>query len=254
MDTIKLGKLAENLATGLSVQSYRFVVLFLIVLGTVLTYFVSKSLMVVVLFFVLAMMLLLFSMLGEHKKPRGWKAVWTFYLMLSYVVLAFLLVILAFKLSFGDSDLSENYESRWHKFFEDRMLNITTLAEKEANAVGKDASAQDIQEFFNVISNTAHSTPTLKSDLVSVVNELDKFGDCKLTRCRSASVQKSFRNRSFDVWSIYRCYLVYLRNNGYGPSFSRNVQKEYEDHPTVRTTSAVIQSNLSECDLVVIES
>ena len=91
-----LGKVAEKLATSLSVQRYKFVILFCLVIGAFLAYLATRELSISILVIAVSMMLLLFSMLGEDKKPRGWEAIWTFWLMLCFVLVTVLIIGFAF--------------------------------------------------------------------------------------------------------------------------------------------------------------
>lgn len=219
-----LGGVAEKLASSLTSQRYKFIILFLFAIGSILTYLKTDDLLVSVLVFVLAIMILLFGMLGEDAKPRGWKAIWTFWLMLCFVFIAVLIIGIAFTVVFGDSDLSSEQEKLWQEHHEEKYNNLNLFAEDISKSIS------DNSTFFNAVSVEIDKEKNRdrKSDLISVVSALSAFEQCRETRCRRSNIQKLFSDRVVDIWANFRCYLNSLRDSGYGPTYASFLEDRYE--------------------------
>lgn len=229
MNPANLGLAVEKLAEKLSDNTYRFILLFLFFLGSVVGFVVTKDLTVSILFFALAPMLLLFGLLRPEKKPRGWKAIWTFYLFMSYVLIAIIILLLVFYLNSGDSDLSREFESDWQKNYSKKHGEYLGVVENIALKSEKHA-------FFQTLDQAINNDMEFRSFIISELVFLENWEKCRQTRCRLALVHSQFDERVFEFWGAFRCYLASLRGQGYKNDFGRLVELRYEAHPEVQAS------------------
>lgn len=239
IDAQSLGRIAESLASGLASGAQRFILLFLIVLAGALSYLATGDLIVTLLFIALGPILLLFGLLAPENRPKGWKAIWTFILMLGYLVVALVLIGVAVYVSTSkDQDISTSLNDIWHRDFEEKAHYFDRQVEQIV--LGMAGQADPVKLFAAVSERVAscENDPECKGykeHIARVVQFLDEWEVCRETRCRNATIVGYFDERIFDFWANYRCVVLGLRRDqGFGITIGERVQDRYESLPRVR--------------------
>ena len=146
-------------------------------------------------------MLLLFGLLGPDRRPRGWKAIWTFYLMASYVGVAILLIVLAFTIHPGTPDRSHIYEERWLADLEQKHQRAQLFAEGVASELRE--NDRDPTEFFasleRAVDASASASGSIRCDIISLTEFLTDWDNCRQTECKSARVHQFFDEKEVVI-------------------------------------------------------
>jgi hypothetical protein len=233
LDAQSLGKIAESLASGLASGVQRFILLFLIVLVGALSFLATGDLIVTLLFIALGPILLLFGLLAPENRPKGWKAIWTFILMLGYLVITLVLIgVAVYVATSRDRDISTSLNEIWHRDFEEKVHHFDSQVEQIVLGM---AGQADPLKLFAAISERVASCENdpncggYKEHIVRVAQFLDDWEVCRETRCRNSTIVAYFDERIFDFWANYRCVVVDLREErGFGISLGKRIQDRYD--------------------------
>ncbi|MGY9048270.1 hypothetical protein P775_07970 [Puniceibacterium antarcticum] len=239
LDAQSLGRIADNLASGLSSGAQRFILLFIIILAGALSYLATGDLIVTLLFIALGPILLLFGLLAPENRPEGWEAIWTFILMLGYLLVTLVLIAVAVYISTSrDKDISTSLNEIWHNKFEEAVHHFDQQVEEVVAQMGNQV---DPNALFGAISNRVKSCEDdpncigYKEHIVRVARFLDDWEVCRETRCRNSTVIEYFDDRIFEFWGTYRCEVKSLRDQqGFGISLGVRIEDRYESLPRVR--------------------
>jgi hypothetical protein len=229
MDPATYGKMIEGFAKQLDNQTYRFVLLFFAAIGFVLFFINSQNLLISILIVTLSFMMLLFSLLASPNiRPDGWNPAWTFYLFLSFVGLAIIVLGLAYYyLSLtAVRDKSANYESDWQKNYQKEFTRYALrVTSGESEKAPEDAMR-------DVISKINHDD-NIKNFIIRAAGMLEQYLDCNL-ECRDEVYRKAFDERIFTFWANFRCYIASLRGKyGFPSNYGHKLMEVYENNPEV---------------------
>lgn len=234
LDAASLGQLAESLASKLSSGVYRFVLLFVIVLGAVVSYLNTSNLTLSLLFVSLAPLLLLFSLLTPENVPAGWNPFYTFVLLLSFVLVTIILIGAAVYLSSrADLDTSQDYFNNWGTQYEISSQKYNAEAESVARTSGSRKYFSDLSRRVDECEELS-ACSDFREYIIGAATFLNDWEKCRAERCRLSTTVVYFDGKIYDFWANFRCYIANLRSiGGYGRDFGALVQARYEELPRV---------------------
>jgi hypothetical protein len=247
-----LGAIAQAIADRLSNQNYIFAILLIVVVGGLVGGLASGSPALAVAIIAVGLMGLLFGLLSQGRRPQGWKAIYTFILMLCYVVVVLALIGYMFYIFTREPDMALQEDATWQDLYQDKFDRLNEdlrIALFQANLTDNEGkplpdSADDV---FPAINEFVLTSPDRRLAVFQLTEALQRFERCRLDECKNSEVATRFDDHIKRFWSNYRCAVAVIAEQpGYDNEMASLVKARYEGLPSVRGTGP-IKDSLAPC-------
>jgi hypothetical protein len=250
--TKALGAIAQAIADRLSNQNYIFAILLIVVVGGLVGGLASGSPALAVAIIAVGLMGLLFGLLSQGRRPQGWKAIYTFILMLCYVVVVLALIGYMFYIFTREPDMALQEDATWQDLYQDKFDDLNEdlrVALFQANLTDNegDPLPESANGVFPTINDFVLKSPDRRLAVFQLTEALQRFERCRLDECKNSEVATRFDDHIKRFWSNYRCVVaVIAKQPGYDNEMASLIKARYEGLPSVRGTGP-IKDSLAPC-------